>query len=386
MREGTHRLRLRAILGAWFPVLVVVVVAIAALGGWATVTAHADPGTVETTTEETAWSVDGAFDHSAQVERENPVFPVDETLTDRPTYFTSVSPVLDGTFTARYDSAAGAPGEITMESRLVHRATDDEGTVYWTNSTDLSSTDAVLESGENETLAFSINASRAAAERQNITEALGGSPGELETFVAVDVTATASDSSEPSSLSYTATLPVTLSDGTYSVGSPSSTSDDVTYTTTESVPREHGPVTSIGGPLALLVGLGGLAGLGVVRIRDEPLGLTAEERAILEYRDQRQEYDEWVVRADLPESVFSRETATTDSFEDIVDFAIDSDVPVIEDPSRGQFYAVTPELLATYRPPEPLEGTSLDVRDGDEATTGEFGDDQPEEFADTDEN
>jgi hypothetical protein len=358
MREGTTRLRLRAIFDSWFPVLVVVVVAIAALGGWATVSAHAAPGTVETTQEETAWSVDGSFGHSAEVQRENPIFPTGTTLTDRSTYFVSVSPELDGTFSARYDGTGDAQGEISMESRLVHRATGED-TVYWTNSTDLTSTDGVtLSPGETETLEFSINASRANDQRENITTALGGSPGELETYVAVDVSASSSGTTGPSSLSYTATLPVTLSDGTYSIGSPTSTSEQVTYTTTETVPREYGPLMTLGGPLVLLVGLIGLAGLGMVRLRDESLALTPEEREFLEYRQQRNEFDEWVVRAELPESIFSRETTTADSFEDIVDFAIDSDVAVIEEPSRGQFYAVTPELLVTYRPPEPLEDAS----------------------------
>ena len=370
MREGTTRLRLRALLDSWFPVLVVVVVAIGALGGWATVTAHATPGTVETTQEETAWSVDGSFEHSAEVTRENPVFPTGTTLTDRSTYFVGVSPELDGTFTARYDSSGSGQGEITMESRLVHRATEEE-TVFWTSSTDLTSTDGVvLGPGETETLEFSVNASRANDQRENITAALGGSPGELETYVAVDVSASSTGTTGSSSLSYTATLPVTLSGGTYSVGSPTSTSEQVTYTTTETVPREYGPLMRLGGPLVLLVGLIGLAGLGIVRVRDEQLALTPEEREFLEYRQQRNEFDEWVVRAELPESMFSRETTKADSFEDIVDFAIDSDVAVIEEPSRGQFYAVTPDLLVTYRPPEPLDDASNEAPEPEEIDDG----------------
>ena len=382
MREGTTRLRLRAILDSWFPVLVVVVVAIAALGGWATVTAHAAPGTVETTQEETVWSIDGSFDHSADVQRENPVFPTGSTLTDRSTYFVAVSPVLDGTFTAQYDGTGSGQGEISMESRLVHRATGED-TVYWTSSTDLASTDGTgLSPGETETLEFSFNASRANDRRENITTALGGSPGELETFVAVDVSASSSGTTGPSSLSYTTTLPVTLSDGTYSVGSPTSTSEQVTNTTTETVPREHGPLMRLGGPLALLVGVVGLAGLGMIRLRDESLALTAEEREVLEYRQQRNEFDEWVVRAELPESIFSRETTTAESFEDVVDFAIDSDVAVIEEPSRGQFYAVTPELLVTYRPPEPIEQPSNEPPESVESEDGPP--DEPGEAAEDD--
>jgi len=353
MREDTLRLRLRAILDAWLPVFAVVIVAFAALGGWATIGAHVNPGTVETTEEATVWGVEGSFDHSATVQRENPVFATNTTLTNRSTYFTRVSPVLEGTFTARYETAAGEPADGNLEARLVHRATGEE-TVYWTKSRPLAETDHTLEAGETGRLAFSFNASREADRRDNITEALGGSPGELETVIAVDVTTT-SDAGGGSSLSYTATLPVTLSGDTYSVGSPAQTGEEVTKTRTETTTRERGPLMGIGGPIALLLGLGGIAGLGWLRQREEPIGLTDTERAVLTYRDQRQEYDEWVVRATLPEAVLDKETATADSFADLVDFAIDSDTAVVEEPERGQYYAVTPDLLVTYEPPESLQ-------------------------------
>ena len=87
----------------------------------------------------------------------------------------------------------------------------------------------------------------------------------------------------------------------------------------------------------------------------EAISLTSDERALLDYRDQRAEFDEWVVRAELPDAVLDRETANADSFADLVDFAIDTDGAVIEEPSREQYYVVTPDLLVTFAPPEPLE-------------------------------
>lgn len=341
--------------GSWFWALLVLAVIVGAVGGWGTVAAHVDPGTVETTTEETALGVDGSFEHSATVQRENPVFPAGETLTDRSTYFTRVSPVLNGTFTADYESATDAPAEITMEGRLVHRAVDEE-TVYWTSESALAETDAVtVDSGEAATLEFSVNASEAADERDAITESLGGSPGELETFVAVDVEVASAVSDGPSNVSYTARLPISLNDDTYAIGEPTDTSEQVTVAVTETEPRERGPLLSYGGPVMLLLGLVGLGGLGLVHRRYAPLSLTPEERALLDYRDQRAEFDEWVVRAELPEGVLDREESTAASFADLVDFAIDANVAVIEEPTREQYYAVTPDLLVTYDPPEPIE-------------------------------
>ncbi|UWG46453.1 putative membrane protein [Halanaeroarchaeum sp. HSR-CO] len=353
--EGTQQLRVRAILASWFAVLAVVAVIAVLAGGWATYTAHADPGTVESTATETAWAVDGSFDHSATVTRPNPVFQTGATLENRSTYFLAASPILDGDFTAQYRPTGDEPAAVQLDADLVHRAADEE-TVFWSDRTDLAATEAQsVAAGETESLEFSVNASRAMERRENITAALGSTPGELSTVIVVDVTATAPANGEPAELTYSAELPVTLADGTYSIGSPDGASEQVTDTTTETVPRAYGPAMSYGGPLVLLLGLVGLGGLAAVRFRDEPIALTPEERALLDYRDQRAEFDEWVVRAELPDSVLDREASAAASFADLVDFAIDANVAVIEEPNRERYYAVTPDLLVTYDPPEPLE-------------------------------
>lgn len=354
MGEGTRKLRIRAVLGSWFAVVAVVAVLAVAAGGYATYVAHVDPGTVESTAEETAWAVDGSFDHSATVSRPNPVFETGSTLSNRTTYFVAASPVLDGEFAARYQGG-GEPATIRLDADLVHRAADEE-TVYWSKRTDLATVeDASGAAGEEETVEFSFNVSRAIAHRENITTELGGTPGNLQTAVVVDVFASAPTDGGPSDLEYSARLPVTVEGGTYTIGSPVGADRDVTVTRTETKPRDYGPVTSIGGPLLLLVGLLGLAVVTGAWYRDEPIALTPEERALLDYRDARAEFDEWVVRAELPVAVLDRETARADSFADLVDFAIDTDGAVIEAPSREQYYVVTPDLVVTFAPPEPLE-------------------------------
>lgn len=356
MGEGTRRLRLRAVLASWFTVLAVVAVVVVLVGGWATYAVHVDPGTAESTTEEVAWSLEGSFDHSAEVTGDTPVFESGTTISDRSTYFLAASPVLDGNFTAQYQRSGGEPAEMHLEAELVQRAVEDD-TVLWADRTTLASTEEPdVQPGEVATVAFSFNASRAMERRENITTALGGSPGELETFVAVDVVASSPAQDEPEDVTYTAKLPVTFGNGVYSIGSPNGASERVTYTTTEAVPREYGPLLGYGGPFVLLLGLVGLVGLGTVRSRTEALELTPEEREILEYRDERAEFDEWVVRAELPDSVLDRETSTAASFADLVDFAIDANGSVIEEPASGQYYAVTSDLLVTYRPPEPIDG------------------------------
>jgi hypothetical protein len=100
--------------------------------------------------------------------------------------------------------------------------------------------------------------------------------------------------------------------------------------------------------------------------RRDALELTAAERDYHAFRDDRAEFDEWVVRARLPESVLDRERADAETLADLVDYAIDADVGVVEDTRTGAFYAVTPELLVAFDPPElhddpsPLSADALD--------------------------
>lgn len=351
MGGGTRRLRLRAVASSWFPVLVVALLAAVAVGGWATYTAHAAPGTSDHQVEQRHWTVTGEFEHSADVTRENPVFDVGETLTNRSTYFTAASPVLDGQFAATYAGGAADPASMTLDATLVVRSAD-ENTVYWTERTPLEeATVAAVDPGASANVSFSVNASRLANRTSAIEEDLGQTPGDTEAFVAVTVAANGTVDGRPAALSFTHRLPVSVDGDTYTVGPTDPTRESMTTTATVGVQREYGPLRSLGGPLALVAGGGGLAALAVARRRDA-LALSDAERRYLAFRRDRDEFDEWVVTARLPAVVRDRPRADADTLGDLVDFAIDTDSGVVEDPDTGTFYAVGEQLLVAYEPPE----------------------------------
>jgi len=56
--------------------------------------------------------------------------------------------------------------------------------------------------------------------------------------------------------------------------------------------------------------------------------------------------------------VLDRERPEAESLADVVDFAIDSDVGVVEDTRTGSFFAVTPDLLLSFDPPELVDDPS----------------------------
>ncbi|MFW5895835.1 MAG: DUF5305 domain-containing protein [archaeon] len=374
MAEGTSKLRIRALVGSWFALLAALLLAFALVGGAAAYTASVDPGTTTEQVDQTHWEADGGFHHSADVTRENPVFAEGSTLSNRSTYYTGASPELDGQYALAYAGADAEPATVDLEAALVMESSSDE-TVFWTDRQALESTsDDSVAPGESVELGFTLNATEVADRRSEIVDELGDAEGEVSTYVAVNVSVDGTVNGESADLSFTHRLPVEVSDGTYTVGPEETGSEPMTTTQSVSTTRSYGPVWSLGGPLLLLVGVSGLAGLAVGRRRDA-FDLSAAERDLLAFRDERAEFDEWVVRATLSTAFEDRPRAEAASLEDVVDFAIDAGTGVVEDPVSGLFYAVAEELVVVYEPPALARET---LRDGPASTprdgTDETGD------------
>lgn len=364
MGGRTRWLRVRAFASSWFAGLVVALLVCAVAGGYATGVAYAAPATTEERETVEQWAVGGDYSHSATVTRENPVFEVGTELENRPTYFTGVSPVLDGTYTAAYTDtgADSGPLSVSLDAALVVRSTS-ENQVFWSERTPLAATeDASLDGGGTTAVNFSLNVTRVNERIDEIQSGLGETPGEVETFVAVGVNASGTVDGDPADVSFTRRLSLSPGPASYSVSEPASTPESATTTRVVTVPRTYGPLWTVGGPLLFVAGVLGLGALAVGYRRDA-LALSDAERDYLAFRDDRAEFDEWVVRARLPEAVLDRERAEAASLSDLVDFAIDADVGVVEDTRTGSFYAVTRDLLVAYDPPEP-PGASLSGEGG----------------------
>jgi hypothetical protein len=357
MAGDSRWLGIRSFAASWLPVLVVALAVCAMAGGYATATAYAAPGTTEERQTVTNWAVTADYSHSATVVAENPVFEEGTELRGRSTYFTTVTPVLDGTFAATYRDTDADSGSlsVSMNATLVARSVGEEGAVFWTERTPLAANETTLDRGETATVDFAVNASRVNDRVAAIQESLGETPGKIETAVVVAVNASAAGGGPGKSLTHS--LPLSIGSTSYTVGQAESTQAAATTTQVVAVPRTYGPLWTVGGPLLLLAGVVGLAALALTH-RRAALELTDVEREYLAYRDDRAEFDEWVVRARLPESVLDRERPEAESLADVVDFAIDSDVGVVEDTRTGSFFAVTPDLLLSFDPPELVDDPS----------------------------
>lgn len=345
--------------------LAAVFVVLVLAGGYATGTTYAAPGT--TTERQTVehWAVSGDFQHSATVTRANPVFDEGTTLTGRSTYFAGATPVLDGTYTVSYADAAGSgaePVDVAATAALVLQSASD-GEVFWTDSERLAATAESLADGEATTLSFSLNATRVDQRATDIQQSLGDTGGDISATIAVTVNATGSVAGTERGVATTHTIPLTLDGSTYSVGEAATTREAATTTRTVERTQSYGPPRTVGGPFLLATGIAGLGALAALRRRDA-LGLTGTEREYLEFREDRAEFDEWVVRARLPPAVRERAQADAESLADLVDYAIDAEVGVVEDTETRPFYAVTREVVVVFDPP--AEPDAASPFDGDE--------------------
>jgi len=368
------RLRLRAVLNAQSTTILVVCLLLAAVGAGLVYTTHVDPGTTEESRTVSSLTVESEYRHSATVTEPNAVFATGSVLDGRDTYFTRIAPRLDVDVATSYAASSAENVTVEVDSTLVIRNVGEGDTVYWRETEPLASeTVSDVAPGETVNASFTLNSTAIDGRVASIEEQIGASPGETETFVTTEVAVDGTVGEVPTASTQTLDMTLTHGDDTYSVSEPGVQSDTASRTERATVERSYGTLRSIGGPLFLLVGLVGAGGIGYAT-REFDLALAPAEREYLSYRDDRSEFDEWITTFRLPESVHDRPTAEAGSLRDLVDFAIDNDTGVVEDPQTGGFHAVSGEFVYTYRPPA-LAGTAGDPgTEPDGVAVGQDGD------------
>mgnify|MGYP003851892845 CR=1 FL=1 len=349
-------MRFRSVVDRWFVSVVVGCLLIAAVGAVAAHGAYVDPGTEQQQRTVDEWRASGSFSHGATVVGpvEGTPFEAGATVRNRSVYFQRVMPVLSGNFTFR-TPGADAPVNLTVDRRLVVESAsggglDEEPTVYWRDERRLGANRTTKPADEPAVVPFAVNVTRTLAEARNVSERLD-SPGDAAARIEVTVEATRRvDDAVTRRLSYS--LPVTGDGGVYRVGDGAdseSFADRVTVT----VPSEPGAGQRLGGPLLLVAGLVGASTVAGARYRGR-LALSTSEREWLAYRDDRADYDEWITTVAPPAEALTLPTARAETLADLVDFAIDTDSGVMEEPAGDAYHVVHDGYRYTFdAPPEP---------------------------------
>lgn len=377
-----HRLRLRALLAEYRTELLVACLVVFALGAWVSYGAYADPGTETDRQPEGSWTATGAVSHGSVVTEPNPIVPEGTRLENRPLYYESISPTVDGEFVGGYESRTGENVRVELTVDLVYRAVAPDGTaVYWIERERLESVaESDVAPGEDVTASFAVNVSDVRSTIDDIEADLGASPGETEIVLELERTVDGRIDGQRRSATDGYEIPITGDRGTYRLEDEGSYDETHEEYTTETVPASPGPLRSVGGPVLLLVGLAGAGATAVAAARlPEP---TRAERDWLAYREDRSAFDELVSTVELPDAALEGPAATVDSLATLAELGIDLESAVLYDPERDRYVVRDDDLLYVFEPPA-LEGESGET---DSRTEGGDRDDTLEgvSFSDSD--
>lgn len=370
----TDDVRLRAALSDRFGALVGLLVVLALVGGAFAYTTHVEPGTHTEERTVSSWTSTAGYEHSATVTRENGVFSVGRTLSDRALYFDAITPTLDGALRYGYEATGDGELGVRSSSTLVVRAVgerDDREVVYWRVSEPIGRpTSGTIAPGGQFSAPFTTNVSALKERVERIEAELGGSPGTPEARVLTRVRIKGSVNGESVSRSREFATTLTLDEeGTYRVLGDAETTRSTNTTERVVVENEYGALRRVGAPALLALSLLGLVGLVGARYTGR-LTVTDAERERLAFDRARAEFDDWITPADVDAPA---DPVRVHTLEGLVDLAIDTDERVLEDPASERYY-VLDETAYAYEAPPPVGPRS----DAGEGPGGEDGDESPE--------
>ncbi|QLD90674.1 hypothetical protein HWV07_17145 [Natronomonas salina] len=338
--------RARVRLDDHLPVVLTALLVVALVGGWLTFAAYAAP----VTEERVAGSVDGegGYDYGATVQRDNPVYPVGTRLDDRRNFVVRMAPELNGTYT--HDYRATDVEDVAVETTLsLQLRSVDGGDVYWETSERLA-TEGVEGPAGTVVVPFSLDVEALSERVEEIEGEVGGTPGTVEATLLARTHTTGMVDEQPVAGVETTRLPLDAKGNTYTVLDEEHTAESRPVLVKHRTVRGSGdPLGAVGGPLALVAGLGGLAALAVGRLLGRVSPPDHVRRRVLERRT-RDELDEWITRGRVPGELRTGPLVEADTLGGLVDVAIDGDERVIEDVGDGSYYVIDGGTVYVFRP------------------------------------
>jgi len=342
--------RLRYTLSQNIGLALVACLLIAAVGGF--VAYQSFTGSDTTTEQRTvaSWTADDELRHAAVVQRDTRAFDAGAVLRNRSVYFSSVTPVLNGSYVVRHSGDA-EPATVQTDLRLVVRAVEvgESESVLWRVSERVGSerTES-LAPGNELAVPFEFNVTAQSELAERVRRELGSSRGQVQVRLVADTALSTTVAGEAFDHERTATLAVTPRGDSYGVSASTAGEQSEEVTEQVAVPVESDPLARYGGLLALLVGLVG-AGAVAYLDRNGRLDVDPETRTAMALERERDTFDEWISTGRVP-SVGDDRVVTVDSLTGLVDVAIDSERRVIEDIESGTFVVLDDATRYEFRP------------------------------------
>lgn len=360
-------LRLRAAIGAHVRLVAAALVVLAAIGAGATYVVYVEEPTRTDSRAVESWRTTGSFAHSATVVEGTDLYPAGTVLSDRPYYFTAVSPGLDGTLAFTYETRAQRAAQadaltVTGDAWLVVRSLDArDGTEYWRTRDRVATVAPTdLAPGESLRVPFVVDVAAVGARVDRIHEQLGTVPGDVAVTVEVRLATSGRVDGRSVSETFAFDLPIAVAAGGYAVDTPAPVTQSFSTLETVAVARYDDLASRLLGPLSLVAGLVCLIGLGLGRRRGA-FAVAPEAERLAAHRADRAAFADWIAAVQLPDGTLDGPAATVASLRDLVDVAAATGSIVAEDPRDGRFHVVHGGIRYSYVPPVDGRGTPGDA-------------------------
>jgi hypothetical protein len=348
--DTNRRLRVRALVDAYYPILLGVAILLVLVLGFWTYQVYA---VEEVQTEQrtfTQWSESTELEHSALIVNESVPFERGQRVENRPIYYTTISDDLNITY--RYEHTADTELNVSTDIRLRFRSTSDEE-IFWEVTEPRASAGPDSVSGEdNHTVEASINIATVQNTIAEIEEQLG-TEGSVDITVIAATTVDGTADGQMVSRTHESRMTLGVSETSFRVIETETIDQENTATDTVEIPQE----ASLSEMLASLLTFSGsltiLGALAFVRYRGY-IALSEEEAELLEIYQQEQEFAQWITTGTFPSERDYEATILVDDLEGLVDVAIDTNKRVIKDEQLGVSTVLDSDYAYIYvRPDSP---------------------------------
>lgn len=350
MTDANRRLRVRALLDAYFPILLGAAILLALLLGFWTFQVYAveDVQTEQRTV--TQWSESTEFSHSALIVNESVPFEQGEVVENRPIYYTTISDDLNVTY--QYEHTADAELDVSADVRLRFRSTDGEEIFWEVDEPRASQGPESVSADGNHTVETSVNIATIQNTIAEIEEQLG-TEGSVEIAVIAATTVEGSVDGETVSQTHESLMTLAVSQTSFRVTETETIDEDHTTTDTVEIPDEASLFEMLVSLFAFSGSLTVVGALAFVRYRGY-IALSEEEAELLEIYQQEQEFSEWITSGTFPSERDYEATILVDDLEGLVDVAIDTNKRVIKDEQLGVSTVLDNDYAYIYvRPDSP---------------------------------
>ncbi|AGB39277.1 DUF5305 domain-containing protein [Natronococcus occultus] len=325
----------------WFPLVVALLVLFILLGSWATYITYSAA----------AQSVDGSteFQHGATVQEENPIYSNGTELSNETTYFTSITPELEGEFAATYKT--NSVDEVTIETDIwllvrwipIDDAASDQDE-YWRSLYQLEETTETVSSGETDRVEFTVDVAQERDRLESYNEDHGWVPGQPELTVIARTDVTDPNTDDSTLESDQNNMTITLTDDIYTVedGGPTGLATLVT-------PGAVNTAQLFGSIAFTVASFVALVGLVIARYHGS-LAPSESKASQSDFEYDWKTFEEWISQGSVPDNQLDGTAVHIASLEDLVDVAIDSNRRVLADPERQSFYVLIGETYYEYTP------------------------------------